>query len=233
MIGESMTVTRPPKLLKGNMSSPSVVHTYIDVTNPYFNKASSWAVSLYCASVPTGYISSIGGATIPYTVADINVGDWIASGQCKGIANRITSIVAVNVPSTGHITVIVDDPDCYNATLDTTGKGNGLISPGIVYVFETGINGIPVVTPEVSGIFDPIFGTDMLSRFLGRVQIVGNSTSGVTGPTGPSGPTGDTGPIGPTGPSASISYTLMLLTNGDLPIGIMTDTKGQPIYVQQ
>jgi hypothetical protein len=227
-----MTVIRPPKLLKGNMSSPSVVSAYSDATNPYNGKPSSWAVNLYCAQVNTGYRASIGGSLQPYTVADINVGDWIAGSGLKGIANRIISITSVNVPSNGHISVIVDDPDCYNATLDTTGNGNGLGPLGTVYVFEIGVNGVPVVAPEFSSLFDPIFGTDLLSRFLGRTQIAGSVTPGPTGDTGPQGIQGPTGTTGPTGP-AGTGATLMLLTNGDLPIGIMTDKKGQPVYVQQ
>jgi hypothetical protein len=172
-----MTITRPPKLLKGNLISATPVSFYTDPTNPYHGKASSWAVSLYCAQVSTGYRASVGGALVPYTVADISVGDWIAGGTNKGIANRITSITAVNVPATGRIGLIVDDPGCYNATLDSTGNGNGLTYSGNTYVFEVGVNGIPVIAPEFSGVFLPEFGTYMLSRFLGRVQISSGSGS--------------------------------------------------------
>jgi hypothetical protein len=164
------TVTPPPLLLQATMSSPSIVSTYTDISNPYHGKPSTWSVHLNVIPKSTGYSGS--NTPYAYNALDVSVGDWIAGSGLGGRANQIISIVG-SVTATS-LTAIVNDPGCYNATLDITKNGNGLGSPGTVYIFKVGENGLPIITPEFTNIFDPIFGTDLLSRFFNNLQL-GNS----------------------------------------------------------
>jgi hypothetical protein len=155
------------------MSNPSVVSTYSDSSNPYNGKASSWSIHLNITPKSTGYPNS--NTPYTYNALDVSVGDWIAGSGLGGRANQIISIVGSVTTTT--LTAIVNDPGCYNATLDTTRNGNGLGSTGTVYIFQISSNGFPIITPEFTNIFDPIFGTDLLSRFVTTLTLNGSTSN--------------------------------------------------------
>jgi hypothetical protein len=167
------TISPPPFLLKATASNTSVVGTYTDISNPYHGKGSAWSLHLNVTPKSTGYASS--NTPYAFNALDISVGDWIASSSLGGRANQIISIVG-SVTATS-LTAIVNDPGCYNASIDTTKNGNGLSAIGTVYIFRLGSNGFPILTTETTNIFDPIFGTDLLSRFFYTSTIIGSSST--------------------------------------------------------
>ena len=167
-----MSILPPPKLLPAWMSNPEQVSTYSAISDIFYGKPNAWQVNLYVTSVE--YTSYPGSRNdYHYNALDIKIGDWIASAS-GGKANRIISIVGTL--TTNMATIIVDDPNSYNALLDSSGTGsNGLTPQGSVWIFSIGSNGLPILTPEISGTFDPIFTTDIISRFFYADTSLGSS----------------------------------------------------------
>lgn len=97
-----------------------------------------------------------------YNGMDVNLGDWI-TGITSGVAVKIISIL---LKTETVVSCIVEDVDRFNTFHDSTASGNGIFSVGIVFVFELGDDGLPILLPlPAAGVLNQNFAADLISRF--------------------------------------------------------------------
>lgn len=154
-----MTQLTPPKLLKGSLSFVNYTTDKItDTSSPLYGKYQSWEYNITVLPTNTSYPGP--RKDYQYNGLDVDVGDWVSS-SIGGYACQITAIMS---QTSTNLDIILTDVNNYNAIGDSSGNGNGALKNGDCFIFEVN-NNRPILTPEVTGTFSSVFGTDMISRF--------------------------------------------------------------------
>lgn len=154
-----MTIQQPPRLLKGFLIFSGYGTNINDSTNPLNGKAETWKYDVTITASSTSYPGPRND--YQYNGLDVEIGDWISSS----IGGKALQIISIESQAFDKISVTVQDIGNYNALGDTTGNGDGSLLPGNCYVYQTTTGEMPVLTPEISGLFGATFGVDLISRF--------------------------------------------------------------------
>lgn len=154
-------MTKPAKLIKGNMTIDSIVGFVTDETSEFFGFSSEFLVTIQVTPQP---ISTSTDSANPYFYngLDVKVGDWIAS-SAGAIAVVITEIVELNID---FVKVKVLDQDKFNISSDPSQSYSAIGPEGSCVIFEVTESGFPVVSPMPSGWLDTSFQGDLISRFV-------------------------------------------------------------------
>lgn len=161
----------PAKTISINVTSVSIKSYWneLNFSNDKFaRKPYQWNVTF---SVTPQYHSwRLSSIPYQYNGNDIGIGSWI----CTGENGRAHKIVSITNQTTDSVTAIVEDVDRYNLVNDTSRKGNGdpVVTPG--FVFELGVDGLPIITPANTSMYSYSYVTDLKSRFEYRNYIKNN-----------------------------------------------------------
>jgi hypothetical protein len=159
-----MSNIKPPKVLFVNVTSSNELDYWFDgdSSDAWYGSPFRWTVNL--TVTPQSHSDTATATPMYYTGDDIEVGDWIATGQ-YGVAVQIVSIVSKSFSSAE---VVVEDIDRFNTFADPYQNGTGGVQTGNGYLFQVSADGDPVLLGIQDGTMPSAYQTDLIGRFSYR-----------------------------------------------------------------